>query len=89
MAETNKTKTAEKVEKTVNPWDEKLPVYFTKNTENEPNFVRVVVNGRAYQIPRGRQQLVPRPVYEVISRSEHAKNITMSYDAERKLVERK
>ncbi len=86
MAETNKT--AKAVEKTVNPWDEKLPVYFAKASENEPNYVRVVVNGRAFQIPRGRQQLVPRPVYDVISRSEHAKNVTLAYDTERQQVSR-
>lgn len=88
MAETNKTKPAEKTERPINPWEDKLPVYFAKGTDNEPNYVRVVVNGRAYQIPRGRQQLVPRPVYEVISRSEHAKHITSTYDTERRLVER-
>lgn len=87
MADTNKT-TAKATEKVVNPWDDKLPIYFAKGTENEPNYVRVVVNGRAFQIPRGRQQLVPRPVYEVISRSEHAKNITLAYDAERQQVAR-
>lgn len=66
-----------------NAWNIQVPVFLAKGRNGEENYVRVVVNGRAYQIPRGKQQLVPRPVYEVLSRSECAKLITEAYDAER------
>ena len=75
MTETKKTvKTAEV---------QRVPVYLRPAETGEQNFVRVVVNGKAYQIPRGRQQMVPRPVYEVLARSEQAKLITRMYNAER------
>jgi hypothetical protein len=76
MAETTKTtkKTAEV---------QRVPVFLRPAETGEQNFVRVVVNGKAYQIPRGRQQMVPRPVYEVLARSEQAKHITRAYNAER------
>ncbi len=76
MAETKTKAAAPKVD----PWKQLIPVFCARGGDNEPNFVYVVVNGRSFQIPRGKQQYVPRPVYEVLSRSEHAKNITMIYD---------
>ena len=71
-----------------NTWNQFVPVFLSKGRSGEQNFVRVVVNGRPYQIPRGKQQLVPRPVYEVLSRSECAKLITEAYDADRSDVKR-
>jgi len=72
----------------VSPWKQMIPVFLSKGQGGEQNFVRVVVNGRPYQIPRGKQQSVPRPVYEVLSRSEGAKLITAAYDADRSDVKR-
>ena len=80
MAETKATKAATEKTVPVNPWQDMIPVFCARGGDNEPNFVYAVVNGRAFQIPRGKQQLVPRPVYEILSRSEHAKNITAMYD---------
>lgn len=76
MAETKTTA------KKAAPVVQRVPVFLRPAETGEQNFVRVVVNGKAYQIPRGRQQMVPRPVYEVLARSEHAKLITRAYNAE-------
>ena len=76
------------MKKPASPWNDLVPVFLSKALSGEQNFVRVVVNGRPYQIPRGKQQQVPRPVYEVLSRSEGAKLITAAYDADRSDVKR-
>ena len=63
-----------------NPWKQMYPVFLPKAIDGDQNFVRVVVNGKPYQIPRGKQQLVPKPVYEVLARSETARGVTENYD---------
>lgn len=71
-----------------NPWKQMYPVFLPKASGGEQNFVRVVVNGRPFQIPRGRQQMVPRPVYEVLARSETAKNVTECFDEAKRTEEK-
>lgn len=83
MAETKTTKT---VEPKVNIATLRVPVLLRAAEDGEQNFARVVVNGKTYQIPRGKQQLIPRPVYEVLARSEHAKLITRAYNAQQQEV---
>lgn len=78
MAET-KTTTKKATNTRLSP----VPVFLSPAETGEQDFVRVVVNAKPYQIPRGKHQLVPRAVYEVLARSEHAKLITKAYNAER------
>ena len=82
MAET-KTKTTEPK---TNIAAMRVPILLRAAEDGEQNFARVVVNGKPYQIPRGRQMLIPRPVYEVLARSEHAKLITRAYNAQQQEV---
>lgn len=65
---------------TINPWKQMVPVFLPKANDGDQNYARVVVNGKPYQIPRGKQQLVPKPVYEVLARSETARAITENYN---------
>lgn len=78
MAETTKT-----AAKKAAPAVQRVPVFLRPAETGEQNFVRVGINGKMYQIPRGRQQMVARPVYEALARSEHAKLITRAFNAER------
>lgn len=80
---------ANKATKKIDYWKQMCPVFLPKATGGEQNFVRVVVNGRPFQIPRGRQQMVPRPVYEILLRSETAKGITDTYDEAKREVEQR
>lgn len=82
---------AENVAKTkrMDPWKQMVSIFLAKAADGDQNFVKVVINGRLFQVPRGKRQLVPKPVYEVLSRSEHAKNITELYDAQNVSVEKR
>lgn len=86
MSETTTTKTAP-AKKAAAPVAARVPVFLRPAETGEQNFVRVVFNGKPYQIPRGRQQMVSRAVYEILARSEHAKLITRAYNAERAKIE--
>jgi hypothetical protein len=84
-APAEETKTVEKTAP-VSPWKQMLTIFCPKTDDNGPDYAFVCINGKTYQVPRGKQVRVPRPVYEVLSRSEHAKVITAAYDKTHKEV---
>lgn len=56
--------------------DDMITVYLPLEGENGENYKRVGVNGKMYQIPRGRNVRVPRPVYDVLRQSRIQHGIT-------------
>lgn len=87
---TKKTEAAIEETKTpeqhISPWKQMLTIFCPKADDNGPDYAFVCINGKTFQVPRGKQVRVPRPVYEVLSRSEHAKLITAAYDKANKEV---
>lgn len=69
------------------PWQHKVTVLLPKASDGDQNFVLVGINGKNYQVPRGKRVQVPKPVYDVLSRSEHAQMISERYNAEQAAVE--
>lgn len=53
-------------ENIIDPWEEKRDVFLPYVTKGEEQFVYVSVNGRKYQVPRGKSVSVPLPLYERI-----------------------
>lgn len=51
------------------PMKEKVPV-FVQMVSGEESSLFVAVNGKGYQIPRGKQVEVPKPVAEIIDNSQ-------------------
>ena len=60
-------------------WNEKREVFLSYATKGEEQFIFVAVNGRRYQVPRGRSVLVPLPLYERIQIMQEAELRTMEY----------
>lgn len=59
-------KTASKGKAQADPWEQTMPVFIPRAMAGEQKFVMVGVNGRRYQVPRGKQVEVPLPLYERI-----------------------
>lgn len=53
-------------ENIIDTWEEKRDVFLPYVTKGEEQFVYVSVNGRKYQVPRGKSVSVPLPLYERI-----------------------
>lgn len=53
-------------ENVIDPWEVKRDVFLPYVTKGEEQFVYVSVNGRKYQVPRGKAVSVPLPLYERI-----------------------
>lgn len=68
--------------------DNKIMVYLDRATGGEENFVRVGVNGKMYQVPRGKNVMVPRAVFDVLRRSSTAKAVTERYINQNEYVEK-
>ena len=66
----------EKAEKKLSPWDTNETIMVPLGGKDEENFIIVSVNGRRFQIQRGVQVEVPKPVAEVYRNS-----IAMQYTA--------
>lgn len=47
-------------------WDEKVEIELDLAPAGDEQYLQVGVNGRRYQVPRGKPVLVPRPLYERI-----------------------
>ena len=47
-------------------WKQTKEVLLPRAQENEQKFEFVCVNGRTFQVPRGKRTEVPRPVYECL-----------------------
>lgn len=63
-----------------NPMKEMVDVFLSKAGPGEANFQLVVLNGVPFQVPRGKRVSVPRPVFEILARSEDAREYTDAYD---------
>lgn len=48
------------------PWQVMMPVFLPRGFTGSQKHVMVGVNGRRYQVPRGKQVEVPLPLYERI-----------------------
>ena len=53
-------------ENEIDPWTVKRDVFLPYVTKGEEQFVYVSVNGRKWQVPRGKTVSVPLPLYERI-----------------------
>ena len=60
-------------------WEEKREVFLPYATKGEEQFIFVAVNGRKYQVPRGRSVTVPLPLYERIKIMQEAESRTVEY----------
>lgn len=56
----------------VSPWDVMVEVKLPKASKTEQNFQFVAVNGRTFQVPKGKRVKVPKPIAEVLQNSEKA-----------------
>lgn len=89
-AETAKTAEAEETaqpEQPVSPWNEMLDIKLPKASKTEQNFQFVSVNGRVFQVPKGKTVKVPRPVYEVLKNKEKAEDEADSFSSEAEISE--
>ena len=55
---------------TANPMKEMVDI-FIPIVSGEENTVFVGLNGKAWQIPRGKREKVPKPVAEIVERSQN------------------
>lgn len=62
------------------PMKEMVDVFLTKGGPGEANFQFVCLNGVPFQVPRGKRVSVPRPIYEILARSEDAREYTDAFD---------
>lgn len=61
------------------PWKQTMPVFIPRAMAGEQKFVMVGVNGRRYQVPRGKQVEVPLPLYERIMIMLEMENKAIAY----------
>lgn len=62
-------------------WSEEVEVRLPKAPKTEQNFQFVGVNGRTFQVPKGKAVTVPAPVAEVLARSEAARLEAEEYES--------
>ena len=58
--------------KLYDPMKDMVNVVLPRATGREENFVFVGLNGKGYKIMRGRNVMIPRPVYDILMESERA-----------------
>lgn len=63
----------------------RIPIFLAAAHRGEEPFQKVIVNGKMYLVPRGRQTLVLEEVYDVLMRSVEAEEFADEY--ERKMAE--
>lgn len=61
------------------PWKEKREIFLPYATKGEEQFILVGVNGRKYQVPRGKNVTLPLPLYERIQIMLEANARTVEY----------
>ena len=61
-------------------WSEMVEVRLPKAPKTEPNFQFVGVNGKTFQVPKGKTVKVPKPVAEVLANAEAAKLAAEEYE---------
>lgn len=81
--ETKETE-SKKAKKPKNPWEETVEITLPKASKTEQNFQFVSVNGRTFQVPKGKTVKVPKPVYEVLMNSRYAEEKAEKYEEELK-----
>lgn len=67
MAKTTEAQVAPETTKTTEQgteWSETRTIFLPRGTAREQNFILVGVNGKRYQVPRGKSIEVPLPIYE-------------------------
>lgn len=65
-----KTDAPKKPAKEQNPWAVKKKIRLDKSLGGDKKSVYVAVNGRAYNVPTGKEWEVPLPIYEQLKRME-------------------
>ena len=77
------TETTKKTANTENDLYELVPYKppRAERSDADPNFY-VSVNGKAYIMPRGKESMIPRYVYNEIMRAEEAAEIMAEHEAE-------
>lgn len=65
-----KTDAAKKPVKEQNLWAVKKKIRLDKSLGGDKKSVYVAVNGRAYNVPTGKEWEVPQPIYEQLKRME-------------------
>ena len=65
-----KTDAVKKPAKEQNPWAVKKKIRLDKSLGGDKKSVYVAVNGRAYNVPTGKEWEVPQPIYEQLKRME-------------------
>lgn len=76
--EETKEKQAEET-KPVNPMDIKERLFIPRGRKGEENFVLITLNGKHYQIKKGTEVEVPRPVAEIYRESMRLTDIAEDY----------
>lgn len=61
-------------------WSEMVEVRLPKAPKTEQNFQFVGVNGKTFQVPKGKTVKVPKPVAEVLANAEAAKMAAEEYE---------
>ena len=61
-------------------WNEMVEVRLPKAPKTEQNFQFVGVNGKTFQVPRGKSVKVPKPVTQVLANAEAAKTAAEEYE---------
>lgn len=71
--------------KTVDVWKQMMPVILHQDSGNDETTQFVCVNGRSYQVPKGKRVNVPLPVYEALREAQRAKAAAEA--REKKMIE--
>lgn len=79
MAKTEMTEAAE-MTSVYDPWKDMRTIMLPRAGSNEQQFQYVGVNGRTFQVPRGKQTEVPRPVYECLMEAQAAQQAAFEAD---------
>lgn len=64
MAKTNTEPEVVEMTQATDPWQETRTIFLPRGSTREQNFILVGVNGKRYQVPRGKSIEVPLPIYE-------------------------
>ena len=71
MVKTEVTEVTE-VTEAYDPWKDMREITLPRAGNNEQQFQLVGVNGRTFQVPRGKRTQVPLPVYECLMEAQAA-----------------
>ena len=73
--------------KAYNPMDEKVTVFIPYTSGEDPS-IFVGLNGKGWNIPRGKECQVPKPVADILYKSEAAKLAAKAYSDEQQRLMR-